>query len=79
VLAADVLYEERNVPALAKLAPGLIAPGGEVLISNPRRRDTPNFVEAMGARGFSCSTQFATARQGERDIEVAIHRFQRIS
>ncbi|MGF1472900.1 MAG: methyltransferase [Rubrobacteraceae bacterium] len=77
VLAADVLYEQRNVPALAALIPELLSPKGEVLVSNPRRRDAPDFHEAMGERGFGRSTESATVRQGERDVEVLIHRFRR--
>lgn len=79
ILAADLLYEQRNVPALLKLIPDLLGPSGEALVSNPRSRDTPNFHRAMKAEGFSHNTLSMTARQGERDIEVALHRFQRVS
>lgn len=78
VFAADVLYEERNVPALAALIPDLLVPDGEALISNPRRRDVPDFREAMESRGFGCSVHSTSVKQGERDIEVSISRFQRI-
>ena len=77
ILAADLLYEQRNVPALASLIPCLLGSDGEVLVSNPRSRDTPNFHEAMRSKGFSHDTRSITTRQGERDIEVALHRFQR--
>ena len=77
VLAADVLYEQRNVPALAGLIPDLLTPDGEILVSNPRRRDTPDFHKMMEESGFGCSTKPATARQAEKDIEVLIHHFQR--
>ena len=76
VLAADVLYEQRNVSALAALIPELLAPAGEALISNPGRRDTPDFHESMQAEGFAYTTRSAITRQGERDIEVLIHRFR---
>ena len=39
VIGADVLYEERNGIALAELLPHLVAPGGSVLIADPRRPD----------------------------------------
>lgn len=77
VLAADVLYEERNVPALTALIPTLLAPDGEAVISTPRRRDSPDFREMMAAKGFTCTTRIGIARQGERDIEVLIHRFRK--
>lgn len=79
ILAADLLYEQRNVPALLELIPDLLGPNGEVLVSNPRSRDAPHFHGAMKAEGFSHDTLSMTARQGERDIEVALHRFQRVS
>ncbi len=79
VLAADVLYEQRNVPALTALIPDLLRLNGEALVSNPRSRDTPQFHEALKAKGFNHDTLSMTARQGERDIEVALHRFRRVS
>lgn len=73
VIAADVLYEPRHAPALARLIPTLLAPGGEVLIADPRRKDTPAFLEQMGARSFRRSEESVVVRQGERDVEVLIH------
>ena len=37
VVGADLLYEERNGPALAALVPRLARPGAELLIADPRR------------------------------------------
>lgn len=79
ILAADVLYERRNMPALIALIPELLGPKGEVLVSNPRSRDTPYFHEAMEAKCFSHDTLSMMAQQGERDIEVLLHSFQRAS
>lgn len=79
VLAADVLYEQRNVPALSTLIPDLLTSEGEALISDPRRRDTPDFQKAMEERSFKLSTDSTSVRQGEKEIEVLIHRFQRSS
>jgi predicted nicotinamide N-methyase len=41
VLAADVLYEQRNVAALAELLPRL---GGEVLLADPGRPGLEEFL-----------------------------------
>ena len=79
VLAADVLYEQRNIPALAAWIPALLTPKGEALISDPRRKDTPHFRELMEDQGFRCSTLSEVVRQGEKDIEVLLHRFWRPS
>jgi predicted nicotinamide N-methyase len=77
VFAADVLYERRNVPALANLVPRLLAPGGEALFADPRRPPTPAFLEALGARGFRASVEGSTVEQGGREVRVLIHRFRR--
>lgn len=47
ILAADVLYEQRNAMALAELLPQLIAPGGRVLIADPRRRYAPDLIRHL--------------------------------
>jgi predicted nicotinamide N-methyase len=57
VLAADVLYERRNISALAALIPALLTPGGEVLLADPRRKDAPAFLEEMQERGFHSSAE----------------------
>ena len=45
VLAADVLYEQRNVPVLAALLPRL---GGEVLLADPGRPLLRGFLDQVG-------------------------------
>ena len=45
VLAADVLYERRNVPVLAELLPRL---GGEVLLADPGRPPLEGFLAQTG-------------------------------
>ncbi len=76
VFAADVLYERRNVPALADLVPKLLAPGGEALFADPRRPPAPSFLESMGTRGFRVSTEVSTVEQGGRGLKVLLHRFR---
>jgi predicted nicotinamide N-methyase len=46
VLAADVLYEARNVPALLALLPRLTAASGEVWLADPGRAPGVWFMEA---------------------------------
>jgi predicted nicotinamide N-methyase len=45
VLAADVLYERRNVPALIGLLPRLVGPRGEILLADPGRVVAESFLE----------------------------------
>lgn len=79
VLAADVLYEPRNVPALAALIPNLLTPSGEVLVADPRRKDTPVFLERMRERGFESSTEERLVTLDGREVGVLIHRLRRCS
>jgi predicted nicotinamide N-methyase len=74
VLAADVLYERRSVRALVHLVPEVLAPGGEALLADPRRKDAPLFVELMEKRGFRASTESVVVQQGERGVRVLVHR-----
>jgi len=46
VLAADVLYERRNVALLLDVLPRLLARGGEILLADPGRPATPAFIDA---------------------------------
>jgi len=49
VLASDVLYEDRNVPALLDLLPRLTAAGGEVWLADPMRKQAAQFLETAAA------------------------------
>jgi predicted nicotinamide N-methyase len=46
VLASDVLYEGRNVPALLELLPRVTDQGGEVWLADPGRAPAARFLEA---------------------------------
>lgn len=52
VLAADVLYEERNAHSLAGVLPVLTAPGGMVRIADPGRAYRQTFERLMLAGGW---------------------------
>ena len=77
LLAADVLYERRSVTVLADLVPELLAPGGEALFADPRRKDAPQFLDLMAERGFAPSTQSAVVEQAGREVRVLVHRLRR--
>ena len=77
VLAADVLYEPRNVPALVAMIPSLLAPGGETLLADPRRKNASIFLQEMREKGFRFSTVERLVPSGGRNIAVLMHRLQR--
>jgi predicted nicotinamide N-methyase len=53
VIAADVLYEERNALPILALLDGTVAHGGEALIADPGRRHAAPFFEHARAAGWS--------------------------
>ncbi len=77
--AADVLYEESSVRALADLVPSLLAPDGEALFADPGRRYEPLFRELMQESGFHFGTEETTVEVDglDRDVTVLVHRIQR--
>ncbi len=52
VLAADVLYEQRNVPVLVWLLPRLVDATGEVWLADPGRPKLDTFVAGVDATGW---------------------------
>jgi predicted nicotinamide N-methyase len=65
VLAADVLYERRNVDPLLEVFPRLLAPGGQVLLADPGRPAVPEFLERVRVAGWVARTRGAES--------VAVH------
>src|SRR5215216_4145471 len=52
VLAADVLYERRNIGVLLDLLPKLVAPAGEIWLADPGRATADTFLELADAEGW---------------------------
>lgn len=76
VLAADVLYEGRNIPALMALIPTILAAGGEVLLADPRRKNAPTFLEEMRLKGFHLATEEYIVASPQ-NVAVLVHRLRR--
>lgn len=77
VLAADVLYEARNVAALAALIPELLGPDGELVLADPRRANTPEFLATMVHSGFETSSEEAEVEGTAKAVRVLLHRVRR--
>jgi predicted nicotinamide N-methyase len=56
VLAADILYEARNVAPVARLIPELLAPQGKAWIADPGRPYAGDFRQALAEQGLSVTT-----------------------
>lgn len=52
VIGADILYEDRNGQALTRLLPHLVAPDGEVVVTDPRRPNVTALVDPLRAAGW---------------------------
>jgi predicted nicotinamide N-methyase len=68
VLAADVLYERRNVDALLDLLPRLVDARGEILLADPGRPNAERFLAAADE---------LFERRTTTDGRVSIHRLRR--
>jgi predicted nicotinamide N-methyase len=71
VLAADVLYERRNVPVLLDLLPQILAPGGEIWLADPGRATADAFLDLVDAEGWRRRSTPDRDRPG-----VVVHRFR---
>ena len=70
VLAADVLYERRNIPVLLDLLPQLVAPAGEIWLADPGRATADVFLALAEAEGW----QHRATPDRDRP-NVVVHRF----
>jgi predicted nicotinamide N-methyase len=64
VLASDVLYEARNVPALLELLPRLAGPATEIVIADPGRPPSARFLEQAKERWSVASAPARELPQG---------------
>ena len=62
MLAADVLYERRNLALLVELLPALTGEHGEVWLADPGRAVADDFLAEVADRGW----QVATVARRER-------------
>jgi predicted nicotinamide N-methyase len=82
VLAADVLYERRDVEPLLALIELVVGLGGELWLAEPGRRPAAAFVEAIQERGWErqserCDGPWPDLEDNRKGIVVSIHRLRR--
>lgn len=78
ILAADVIYEERNIAPLIAFIQSVLAPGGLCLLSDPDRSTRGGFRYALKQSGLSFSRQSAQAIGPEdRLVKGSIYRITR--
>ncbi len=80
VLAADVLYEKRDIEPMLALVDWLVAPDGLFWLAEPGRNVAAQFVERIKELGWTDETSFhAGPWPDPRDFNVAVtvHRLRR--
>jgi predicted nicotinamide N-methyase len=82
VLAADVLYERRDVEPLLALVERVVAPHGELWLAEPGRPPAARFLESILAGGWigeseQCSGPWPDPEDNRKGVAVTIHRLRR--
>jgi hypothetical protein len=82
VLAADVLYERRDIEPLLELFDRIVAPDGVLWLAEPGRPPASIFLESASRQGWSFST--STWRgpwpdPNDADVVARVHQLRRRS
>lgn len=83
LLAADVLYEERDVMPLVELVEASLPTDGELWLAEPGRRPAASFMKEITARGWhSIDTSYAgpwpDPEDNRKGVSVTVHRIARL-
>lgn len=77
ILAADVLYEARDIEPLLSLVRRSLTPGGTLWLAEPGRATAASFVERLLAEGWTDSTECWNGPwpdQTDSTVRVTVHR-----
>lgn len=82
VLAADVLYEMRDLEPLLGVVERLVPPGGSLWLAEPRRVPATLFVETLATRGWcgqvtTVSGPWPDSEDNRKGVVVSVHRLRR--
>lgn len=80
ILAADVLYEQRDIEPVLDVLQRITAPDGMVLLAEPGRRPAGDAIELAKQRGWQIETRKYTGPwpdPKEADVVVAVHSMKR--
>ena len=80
ILAADILYERRDIAPVLALIDRLLAPGGQLWLTEPGRQTARGFLNALTAAGWRGTVeQFSGPWPGGQAARVRFHLLQRSS
>lgn len=80
ILAADVLYESRDIAPLLELVDKLLAPDGVLWLAEPGRATAQRFLTVAAAAGWQGESEYHTGPWPDQsDTRVGIHFLRRAS
>lgn len=80
VLAADVLYEQRDIQPVLEVLDRITAPDGLVLLAEPGRRPAKEAIELAREKGWQITTKLYSGPwpdPKEADVTVSVHFMKR--
>ena len=78
ILAADVVYEEKNWDPILSLIQTHLAPDGTAIISEPNRSNAHGFLDLLNRCGFTSEEFGYTTLLEEDPTTVAVYSVQRV-
>lgn len=76
ILAADVIYEIRNIAPLVRFMQTVLAPNGLCLLSDPDRATQGHFKQALWQAGFAYDEQPMAMIDGGRQVSGTLFRIR---
>jgi predicted nicotinamide N-methyase len=78
ILAADVLYEGRDIAPLIDLTDRLLLPDGVLWLAEPGRKTAARFLLALAERGWVGTTEYSDGPwPNGAEVRVYVHKLQR--
>ena len=77
MVAADVVYEKKNHPYLARVLRQRLAPGGWFYLADPQRPTARSFCELLESKGYGHQVEFCQTKWKSLEHTIDIHIFQK--
>lgn len=77
LLASDVAYEERHFHPLLSTFNKLLAPGGEILLSEPNRTVAKEFFQLLKKNNYTVEKYSESISYRGRELEIGVYRMWR--